>query len=279
MWVYLNGEILDSAEAKISPLDRGFTFGEGVYEVITSYDKNFFLFCEHLDRLKSSLEKTFIPYPKELSNLENILSDLHDKNGFSNQSFYIQITRGVQEFRSHQDNILKATTVFITSQNLELNPYRINPEKKGLRTRLEEDIRWARCDIKTTGLIGNVLSLHDQTKDEVDEILFHKNGIIHEGSKSNVFFVKENIVYTPSLKHNILPGVTRAYVIRLLKKNKITLFEDTIPLDFIYKSDEIWLTSSTKEIQPIESIGDYKIPKKNSDLLIWRRMLESFDGS
>jgi len=279
MWVYLNGEILDSAEAKISPLDRGFTFGEGVYEVITSYDKNFFLFCEHLDRLKSSLEKTFIPYPKELSNLENILSDLHDKNGFSNQSFYIQITRGVQEFRSHQDNILKAPTVFITSQNLELNPYRINPEKKGLRARLEEDIRWARCDIKTTGLIGNVLSLHDQTKDEVDEILFHKNGIIHEGSKSNVFFVKENIVYTPSLKHNILPGVTRAYVIRLLKKNKITLCEDSIPLDFIYKSDEIWLTSSTKEIQPIESIGDYKIPKKNSDLLIWRRILESFDGS
>ena len=279
MWVYLNGEITDSSEAKISPLDRGFTFGEGVYEVITSYDKNFFLFCEHLDRLKSSLEKTFIPYPKELSNLENILSDLHDKNGFSNQSFYIQITRGVQEFRSHQDNILKALTVFITSQNLELNPYRINPEKKGLRARLEEDIRWARCDIKTTGLIGNVLSLHDQTKDEVDEILFHKNGIIHEGSKSNVFFVKENIVYTPSLKHNILPGVTRAYVIRLLKKNKITLFEDTIPLDFIYKSDEIWLTSSTKEIQPIESIGDYKIPKKNSDLLIWRRILESFDGS
>ena len=279
MWVYLNGEILDSAEAKISPLDRGFTFGEGVYEVITSYDKNFFLFYEHLDRLKSSLEKTFIPYPEELSNLENILSDLHDKNGFSNQSFYIQITRGVQEFRSHQDNILKAPTFFITSQNLELNPYRINPEKKGLRARLEEDIRWARCDIKTTGLIGNVLSLHDQTKDEVDEILFHKNGNIHEGSKSNVFFVKENIVYTPSLKHNILPGVTRAYVIRLLKKNKITLFEDTIPLDFIYKSDEIWLTSSTKEIQPIESIGDYKIPKKNSDLLIWRRILESFDGS
>ena len=279
MWVYLNGEILDSAEAKISPLDRGFTFGEGVYEGITSYDKNFFLFNEHLDRLKSSLEKTFIPYPKELSNLENLLSDLHDKNGFSNQFFYIQITRGVQEFRAHQDNKLRAPTVFITSQNLELNPYRITPEKKGLRVRLEEDIRWARCDIKTTSLIGNVLSLHDQTKDKVDEILFHKNGIIHEGSKSNVFFVKENIVYTPSLKHNILPGVTRAYVIRLLKKNKITLCEDSIPLDFIYKSDEIWLTSSTKEIQPIESIGDYKIPKKNSDLLIWRRILESFDDS
>tara|TARA_X000001036_G_C20634842_1_gene788675 strand:- start:15 stop:443 length:429 start_codon:yes stop_codon:yes gene_type:complete len=140
MWVYLNGEILDSAEAKISPLDRGFTFGEGVYEGITSYEKNFFLFNEHLDRLKSSLEKTFIPYPKELSNLENILSDLHDKNGFSNQFFYIQITRGVQEFRSHQDNKLRAPTVFITSQNLELNPYRINPEKKGLREHFQSNL-------------------------------------------------------------------------------------------------------------------------------------------
>ena len=277
MQVYLNGEILDSAEAKISPLDRGFTFGEGVYEVITSYNKNFFLFNEHLDRLKSSLKKTFIPYPKELPHLQEILSDLHDKNGFPNQSFYIQITRGSQEFRSHQDYTIKAPTVFITSQSLELNPYRINPEKKGLRVRLEEDIRWARCDIKTTGLIGNVLSLHDQTKEKVDEILFYKNGIINEGSKSNVFFVKDNIVFTPSLKHNILPGVTRAFVIQLLKKNEIPLSEDTIPLDFIYESDEIWLTSSTKEIQPIESIGNYKIPKKDPDLLIWRRMLRSFD--
>jgi len=277
MWVYLNGEILDSSEAKISPLDRGFTFGEGVYEGITSYDKNFFLFNEHLDRLQSSLEKTFIPYPKELSNLENILSDLHDKNGFSNQFFYIQITRGVQEFRSHQDNILRAPTVFITSQNLELNPYRINPDKKGLRVRLEEDIRWARCDIKTTGLIGNVLPLHDQTKDQVDEIIFHKDGRINEGSKSNVFFVKDNIVYTPSLKQNILPGVTRAFVIELLKKNKIPLFEESIPLSFIHDSDEIWLTSSTKEIQPIEIIDDYKLPKKNSDLLIWKRLLNSFN--
>ena len=277
MWVYLNGEILDSAEAKISPLDRGFTFGEGVYEGITSYDKNFFLFNEHLDRLKSSLEKTFIPYPKELSNLENLLSDLYDKNGFSNQFFYIQITRGVQEFRSHQDNSIKAPTVFITSQNLELNPYRINPDKKGLRVRLEEDIRWARCDIKTTGLIGNVLPLHDQTKDQVDEIIFHKDGKINEESKSNVFFVKDNVVYTPSLKQNILPGVTRAFVIELLKKNKIPLFEESIPLSFIHDSDEIWLTSSTKEIQPIEIIDDYKLPKKNSDLLIWKRLLNSFN--
>ena len=277
MWVYLNGDFLESSQAKISPLDRGFTFGEGVYEVITSYGKNLFLFHEHFNRLKSSLEKTFIPYPEELSNLQDILSDLYDRNGFSNQYFYIQVTRGVQEFRSHQDSSIKAPTVFITSQNLELNPYRINPNKKGLRVRLEEDIRWARCDIKTTGLIGNVLPLHDQTKDQVDEIIFHKDGRINEGSKSNVFFVKDNVVYTPSLKQNILPGVTRAFVIELLKKNKIPLFEESIPLSFIDDSDEIWLTSSTKEIQPIEIIDDYKLPKKNSDLLIWKRLLNSFN--
>tara|TARA_B100001559_G_scaffold57689_1_gene46279 strand:+ start:9086 stop:9925 length:840 start_codon:yes stop_codon:yes gene_type:complete len=277
MWVYLNGDFLESSQAKISPLDRGFTFGEGVYEVIPSYGKNFFLFHEHFNRLKSSLEQTFIPYPEELSNLQDILSDLYDRNGFSNQYFYIQVTRGVQEFRSHQDNSIKAPTVFITSQNLELNPYRINPDKKGLRVRLEEDIRWARCDIKTTGLIGNVIPLHDQTKDQVDEIIFHKDERINEGSKSNVFFVKDSVVYTPSLKQNILPGVTRAFVIELLKKNKIPLFEESIPLSFIHDSDEIWLTSSTKEIQPIEIIDDYKLPKKNSDLLIWKRLLNSFN--
>ena len=120
MWVYLNGEIVDSSEAKISPLDRAFTFGEGVYEVIPSYNKNLFLFSEHLGRLKSSLEKTFIPIPKELTNLEEVLYQLHEMNGFLNQSFYIQVTRGVQEFRSHHADQMIDPTIFISSQNLEM---------------------------------------------------------------------------------------------------------------------------------------------------------------
>jgi len=277
MWVYLNGEILNEDEAKISPLDRSFTFGDGIYEVIPSYNQKLFLFDEHLQRLKASLAKTFIPIPSELDNLENILKELHVKNNLLNQSFYIQITRGVQEARSHTVSQDLAPTVFINSQNLDINPYRDNKHEEGLRVRLEDDIRWQRCDIKTTALIGNILSMHDPSLDKVDEIIFQKHGIINEGSKSNIFVVKKGKVYTPSLSQNILPGVTRNFIINLLKRNNIEILEEEIPVDSIYECDELWLTSSTKEIQPVAFVDDYKLPKKNTDQYIWKKVLGLFN--
>ena len=277
MWVYLNGEILNEDEAKISPLDRSFTFGDGIYEVIPSYNQKLFLFDEHLQRFKASLAKTFIPVPSELDNLENILKELHVKNKLLNQSFYIQITRGVQEARSHTVSQDLAPTVFINSQNLDINPYRGNMHKEGLRVRLEDDIRWQRCDIKTTALIGNILSMHDPSLDRVDEIIFEKHGIINEGSKSNIFVVKKGKVYTPSLSQNILPGVTRNFIINLLRRNNIEILEEKIPVDSIYECDELWLTSSTKEIQPVAFVDDYQLPKKNTDQYIWKKVLGLFN--
>ena len=159
------------------------------YEVIPSYNQELFLFEEHLQRFKISLAKTFIPAPTELDNLQDILKKLHVKNEYQNQSFYIQITRGVQESRSHTASENIVPTLFINSQNLDINPYRDNANKEGLRVRLEDDIRWQRCDIKTTALIGNILSMHDPSLETVDEILLHKDGILNEGSKSNIFLV------------------------------------------------------------------------------------------
>ena len=277
MWVYLNGEIIPADEAKISPLDRSFTFGDGVYEVIPSYNQELFLFEEHLQRFKISLAKTFIPAPSELDNLENILKKLHVKNEYHNQSFYIQITRGVQDSRSHMASENIVPTLFINSQELDNNPYRGNANKEGLRVRLEDDIRWQRCDIKTTALIGNILSMHNPSLETVDEILLHKDGILNEGSKSNVFLVKQGKVYTPSLNQNILPGVTRNFIIDLLKKNNIEVFEEEISVDSIYECEELWLTSSTKEIQPVAFIGDYKIPTKETEQLIWNKVLKLFN--
>ena len=277
MWVYLNGEIIPADEAKISPLDRSFTFGDGVYEVIPSYNQQLFLFEEHLQRFKISLAKTFIPAPTELDNLKDILKKLHVKNEYQNQSFYIQITRGVQESRSHTASENIVPTLFINSQNLDINPFRGNANKEGLRVRLEDDIRWQRCDIKTTALIGNILSMHDPSLEAVDEILLHKDGILNEGSKSNIFLVKQGKVYTPSLNQNILPGVTRNFIINLLKKHNIEVVEEEISVDSIYECEELWLTSSTKEIQPVAFIGDYKIPTKETEQLIWNKVLKLFN--
>ena len=276
MWVYLNGEILEAEKAKISPLDRSFTFGDGVYEVIPSYNKELFLFDEHLERFKSSLNKTFIPIPSEIYNLKGILQELHTKNNFLNQSFYIQISRGVQDIRNHQAATDIVPSVFITSQDLEINPYRENSNREGLKVRLEDDIRWQRCDIKTTALMGNILSMHDPSSDKVDEIILSKDGLITEGSKSNIFFVKHGNVYTPSLNNNILPGITREFVIKLLRENNIPVFEEDIPVISLYEFDEVWLTSSTKEIQPIASIDSFRIPEKKFDELIWKKALSFY---
>lgn len=277
MWVFLNGRILREDKARISPLDRGFTFADGVYEVIPSYNNKRFLFEEHLTRLKKSLNKLFIPCPQVLDELNSILSELHKKNGFKNQFFYIQITRGVQDIRSHEAESEILPTVFITSQNLDLNPYRNNPDKKGLSVRLEEDIRWARCDIKTTGLTGNILSSHDPSKSKVDEIIFHKNGIINEGSKSNVFILIENSILTPSLDQNILPGITRDFIIEKLRGTGLEVLETEVSLDQFRSAEEIWLTSSTKEIQPVQYLDDFELPRKNSQDYLWLEVLNYFN--
>ena len=277
MWVFLNGRILREDKARISPLDRGFTFADGVYEVIPSYNNKRFLFEEHLTRLKKSLNKLFIPCPQVLDELNSILSELHKKNGFKNQFFYIQITRGVQDIRSHEAESEILPTVFITSQNLDLNPYKNNPDKKGLSVRLEEDIRWARCDIKTTGLTGNILSSHDPSKSKVDEIIFHKNGIINEGSKSNVFILIENSILTPSLDQNILPGITRDFIIEKLRGTDLEVLETEVSLDQFRSAEEIWLTSSTKEIQPVQYLDDFELPRKNSQDYLWLEVLNYFN--
>ena len=277
MWVFLNGRILREDKARISPLDRGFTFADGVYEVIPSYNNKRFLFDEHLTRLKKSLNKLFIPCPQVLDELNSILSELHKKNGFKNQLFYIQITRGVQDIRSHEAGSEILPTVFITSQNLDLNPYRNNPDKEGLSVRLEEDIRWARCDIKTTGLTGNILSSHDPSKSKVDEIIFHKNGIINEGSKSNVFILIENSILTPSLDQNILPGITRDFIIEKLRGTDLEVLETEVSLDQFRSAEEIWLTSSTKEIQPVQYLDDFELPRKNSQDYLWLEVLNYFN--
>ena len=276
MWVYLNGSYIKAEDAKISPLDRSATFGDGIYEVIPSYDQELFLFHEHFERLKSSLNKTFISSPQELEDLENILKLLHKKNLHKNQSFYIQVSRGVQAVRSHAADKDLQSSLFITSQELEPNPYKSQPNLKGLTTRLEEDIRWQRCDIKTTALIGNILSSHNPTLNPVDEVIFHKEGLINEGSKSNLFMVKKGIVFTPPLSNKILPGVTRQYLLDKLLSEGIDVFEQDIYIQELYSADEVWLTSSTKEVQPVHSIDDFILPSKDPEESLWHRALEFF---
>ena len=234
-----------------------------------------FLFHEHFERLKSSLYKTFLsdPFPG-VRRFRKYLKASSQKNLHKNQSFYIQVSRGVQAVRSHAADKDLQSSLFITSQELEPNPYKSQPNLKGLTTRLEEDIRWQRCDIKTTALIGNILSSHNPTLNPVDEVIFHKDGLINEGSKSNLFMVKEGIVFTPPLSNKILPGVTRQYLLDKLLSEGIDVLEQDIDIQELYSADEVWLTSSTKEIQPIHSIDDFILPPKDPEESLWHRALD-----
>ncbi len=274
MWTYLDGEFIPKEEVRVSPFDRGFLFGDSVYEVIPSYNNKLFLFDEHLERLRNSLSITKIPIPESLEDLHPLMMELLKKNQFSNQAIYIQITRGVDPERSHVSASTTVPTLFMSSTELEINPYRENPHKEGLKIKLEEDIRWKRCDVKATTLLPNIIPFHREEGSDVDEILFHDGQKINEGSKSNVFFVFEDLIVTPPKEQNILLGVTRNYFLKRLSEEGFNVTEKEVRIKDLNKADEIWVTSSTKEIQPVHQVDNMVLPGKELEEYYWHKALK-----
>ena len=278
MWTYLNGEFIPKNEVSISPFDRGFLFGDSVYEVIPSYNNKLFLFDDHFKRLKNSLSLTNIPFPDSLEDIYKSIMELQKKNEFSNQAIYIQITRGVDPERSHVANLNTLPTVFMSSTELEINPYREDPYRKGLDVQLEKDTRWKRCDIKATTLLANIIPFHRDVEFGIDEILFHDGQIINEGSKSNFFFVFDDLIVTPPKKQNILEGVTRNYFFRRLFEEGFNVIEKTVQIDDLEKADEIWVTSSTKELQPVNKVENIALPEKELSEYYWYKALKILEA-
>jgi D-alanine transaminase len=257
MIVFFNYNIVDIKDVVISPFDRGFQFSDGIYEVIRYYPKIFFQFDAHVERLKRSLREMEIVSP-DLNNLENILYELIDKNGLSNEPSiaYIQITRGAQIPRRHIPDDDMTPTFFIY---VERFPIKKKEMANGVKAGLEEDIRWHRCDIKTISLIPNILSKKKAAVSNFHEIIWQRNGIITEGTQTNLFIVKDNNVLTHPLDNNILAGVTRAVVLYLCGQLSITYREQMIKVDELMNADEIFLTSTTSEVMPVVEIDGVSI--------------------
>ena len=255
--VYLNGEYLPLEEARISVLDRGFTFGDSVYEIFLVYNRKIFLFDEHLKRLDNSLAAIYMDNPLSLEEWQKILANLVDKNPATHQSLYLQVTRGVS-IRDHAIAHADKPTVFAMSQALpgiDLTG--------GISAITSEDIRWKLCHIKATTLLPSVLLRHQALLAGVREAILVKNDYLTEGAASNVFLVKEGIVKTPPKDGSILPGITRDLVIDILDKHSIPYRETAIHKDELNAADEIWITSSTMEIVPVvtldgKPVGDGK---------------------
>ncbi len=251
--VYLNGQYLPIEDAKISVLDRGFTFGDGVYEVIPVYKGHIFRMREHLERLNNSLDEVYIDRPYALEQWQEILRELIEKNSGNNtgndQSLYMQVTRGVSE-RDHAIDIATEQTVFAMCRPL--------PEygrSAGISAIVEEDIRWKYCHIKAITLLPSVMLRHKARDAGATEAILVKDGYITEGAASNVFVVKNGIVKTPPKDGSLLPGITRDLVVELLTESGIPCEELAIKEIELKQADEIWVTSSTWEIVPVIKLG------------------------
>ena len=275
-WTYLNKDFITREEVKISPFDRGFLFGDGVYEVIPIYERKAFLLEEHIARLGRSLVLTGIKRPKKWNKIPEIIDNLVERNLFDNQSVYLQITRGEDSVRNHIPDPKVEPTLFITSSDLKVNPYRLNPEKKGLAVKILEDPRWDRCDIKAVTLLSNVIAMREANIEGKDGVIFCNKGKITEGASSNVFAVFDNLVVTSPESNQILSGITRKHVISLLSAKGIKVLEKDINLVDLYKAEEVWMTSSTQEIQPVRKIDEKVIKFKSPKDSLWFELLTSY---
>jgi D-alanine transaminase len=255
--VYFNGQYLPPSQVAISPFDRGYLYADGVYEVIPVFKGKPFGLHEHLQRLDTSLESTNISKPQlNLDKIIMLLIQLNREHQGDDISVYIQVTRGATNTRDQiipsnlQPQILAFTQV--------LDQAAINTMHRGINAIIMPDIRWGRCDIKSVSLLANVM-LKQQAASQ--EALLVKDGYLTESTSSNVFIVKNNIIYTPEPSHKILAGITRAAIIKLAKNNNIALIEEEIVQQRLVDADEIWLTSSTKDIAPVITLNERAVGK------------------
>ncbi|TAN71082.1 MAG: D-amino acid aminotransferase [Methylobacter sp.] len=243
--VYLNGQYLPLCDAKISVMDRGFLFGDGIYEVIPSYSGKLFHFQEHMERLENSLCSIRLANPHDRTQWLEIFTPLLDAS--LDQSIYLQITRGVADKRDHAFPANITPTVFAMSSTIA--PF--TELDSGAKAISIDDSRWELCNVKATTLLANILLRQQAVEKGCVEAILVKDGYVTEGAASNIFAVIDGVLITPPKSHEILPGITRDVILELAEHNSIPYSEDIISLDALQTASEIWLTSSTREIIPV----------------------------
>jgi D-alanine transaminase len=254
--VFLNGKFLAIEDAKVSVLDRGFIFGDGVYEVVPVYSRVAFRLDEHLARLERSLAETAIRNPYARAQWRDFIYRVIDAQPFEDQGVYFQVTRGVAK-RDHSFPKNAEPTVFMMSNPL-VNPPREQVQKGGCAVSTQDN-RWLRCDIKSISLIGNCLLRQLSAETGGAETLLFRDGKLTEASASNVFIVKHGVIQSPPKSNLILPGITYDVVTELARANGLPLELREVTEAEVRGADEVWVTSSSKEIFPIVELDGRKI--------------------
>jgi D-alanine transaminase len=247
--VYLNGEFLPLDEARISVTDRGFLFGDGVYEVIPVYGGHLFKLQHHLQRLHNSLRGIGMANPHTDSEWREILTRLTAQLGNSDQALYLQVTRGCTDVRDHAwpesiEPTIYARTKILTTPTTDV-------KRRGIHAITLDDPRWQHCHIKAITLLANVLARHEAANARAQEAILIRDGLPTEGAASNLFIVKDKLLITPPKSDSLLPGITREIVLELAKRHGLPYAEASISANDLHSADEIWMSSSTKEILPV----------------------------
>ncbi|MGH8562006.1 MAG: aminotransferase class IV, partial [Nevskiales bacterium] len=253
----LDGQYLPLAEARVPVLDRGYLFADGVYEVMPVYAGRIFALDAHLDRLDFSLNAIQLPNPLTRDAWREMLNTLVTRNGGGEQMLYLQVSRGVQPKRSFGLPDKPAPCVLAFCQPLPLVSDAI--QRNGVSVISREDTRWLNCHIKSIALLGAVLLSHDAIQAGCNEVILLRDGLLTEGGSSNVFVVKNSRVVTPPKSRLILAGITRELVIDSLRAAGPGCEERAVSEAELRQADEIWITSSTREIFPVTRLDDHAV--------------------
>lgn len=251
--VYLNGQYVPREQAVISPDDRGFLFGDSVYEVVRWYGGYFFDMEGHMNRLRRSLNETRILW-KDVENLPEIAEKLiHENNlGDGCSLVYMQVTRGVSPRNHAFPDPPVPPTVYISVRGQSMDTL---VWERGIAIAPTPDPRWNRCDIKSTALLANILPYQEAHDNGFAEVCFIRDGVVTEGAHSNIFFVRSDTVFTHPESNRILSGITRKNVISLAAENGIKLVEEAVAADMIPYMNEAFITNTSGEIIPVIRIG------------------------
>ncbi|MDE5412268.1 D-amino-acid transaminase [Alkalihalobacterium chitinilyticum] len=252
-YVLYQNRIIPKNELHIDMDDRGYNFGDGIYEVVRVYNGIPFAMDEHLDRLQHSASELDMTVPYSMETIEKLVYDLIQKNEINSGMIYFQLTRGIQP-RNHLYSRDIEPVLSGFSKPLETN---VEWQQNGLDTWMTKDIRWLRCDIKTINLLGNIMAKREASDNNCHEALQHREGLVTEGSSSNLFIVKDDVIYTHPSTNLILNGITRRITIRLAYQIEATIKEKPFTLEELKQADEVFITSTTMEVTPVRSIkGD-----------------------
>jgi D-alanine transaminase len=268
-YVLYHDQIIKSGSIPVDPEDRGYLFGDGIYEVVFVYDSKPFAFDEHFDRFVQSAQKLELSLPYDILTFKHLTEELITKNNIQNGMVYIQMTRGVAP-RNHlyERNMQSVVTGYAKSVTLESIA---KAQTNGIQTYLTDDIRWLRCDIKSLNLLGNVMAKRKAADFDCQEAIQHRDGVVTEGSSSNVFIVKNGMLLTHPATNLILNGITRQIVLKIAEQLQFPIAEETFTVEDLLLADEVFITSTTMEITPVINLKGqkeqtYKIGPVTSEL-------------